>query len=192
MNLSPLYNVTEAISLGHLYFVRHGETFWNVENKICGQTDSPLTKRGHAQAIATGERIRSLGLQIDQVLSSPLSRAYETAQHIAEINGFPLQVEPRLIEQNFGKYEGTPRDGKEFAADKQNFICSYGGGETMLHLAHRIYSQLDDITADEEHTYLLVAHNGISRVVYSYFHDMTNEEYADYGIPNADILELTF
>ena len=58
----------------------------------------------------------------------------------------------------------------------------------MLRLAHRIYGLLDDIKKDDK-VYLLVAHNGISRVIESYFNDMTNEEYANFGIGNCDILE---
>lgn len=178
--------------MGHLYFVRHGETVWNVENKICGKTESPLTERGHQQAIAAAQKIRDEHLHIDQILSSPLSRAYDTAKHIAEINDLPLKVEPRLKEQNFGKWEGTPRDGKDFALAKQNFIDSYGDGETMLHLIHRIYSLLGEVTADPQHVYLLVAHNGIARVVQSYFFDMTNEQYAAFGIPNASVHRYDF
>ena len=178
--------------MGHLYFVRHGQTVWNVENKICGSTESPLTELGHQQAIATAEKIRDEGLHIDQILSSPLSRAYDTAKHIAENNGIPLRAEPRLTEQNFGKYEGTARDGAEFARAKQDFINSYGDGETMLKLCHRIYSVLDEIIADPERVYLIAAHNGISRVVQSYFYDMTNEEYAAFGVPNAEILRYDF
>ena len=43
--------------MGHFYFVRHGQTIWNVENKICGATDIALTKKGHEQAMQTGEKI---------------------------------------------------------------------------------------------------------------------------------------
>ena len=42
---------------GHFYFVRHGQTVWNVENKICGATDIELTEIGHEQAIETGKKI---------------------------------------------------------------------------------------------------------------------------------------
>ena len=42
-----------------LYFTRHGETVWNVENKICGMTDSPLTERGRAQARALGQKVKA-------------------------------------------------------------------------------------------------------------------------------------
>ena len=69
--------------MGHLYFVRHGETVWNVENKICGATDIALTDRGHEQAIATGEELVRQGVHIDKILYSPLIRAAETARHIS-------------------------------------------------------------------------------------------------------------
>lgn len=178
--------------MGHLYFVRHGQTVWNVENKICGQTDSPLTELGHQQAIAAGEKVKAKHLHVDQILCSPLSRAYDTAKHIAEINAISLTVEPRLIEQNFGRWEGTPRDGRDFARAKQNFVDSYDGGESMLKFAHRIYTVLDEIVADSERVYMIVAHNGLSRVLQSYFFDMTNKEYAAFGIPNAEIKEYQF
>ena len=51
---------------------------------------------------------------------------------------------------------------------------------------------LDELRADEGKTYLLVAHNGIARVVRSYFYDMTNEEYAAFGIRNCEFVEYTF
>ena len=85
-----------------IYFCRHGETFWNVENKICGATDIALTPKGHAQAEETGrlikERLEKGEIVIDEILSSPLSRAYDTAKHIAELTGLPLRAEERLRE----------------------------------------------------------------------------------------------
>ena len=133
--------------MGTVYFTRHGQTVWNVENKICGATDSPLTDLGHEQAIELGKKILEEGIQIDEILYSPLIRAKATALHVSEITGIPAREEIRLKEQNFGKYESTPRDGEEFAKAKCNFICSFDGGETMLHLAQRIYNLLDEIKA---------------------------------------------
>lgn len=169
-----------------LYFTRHGQTVWNVENKICGATDSALTELGHRQAAELGEKIKAEGLKIDEIIFSPLERAADTAKHISEITGIPARMEPRLMEQNFGRYEGTPRNGAEFRKAKEGFIDSFSGGETMLRLAQRIYNLLDDIKKDDK-IYLLVAHNGISRVIESYFRDMTNEEYAGFGIKNCEI-----
>ena len=150
----------------NIYFTRHGETVWNVENKICGMTDSPLTARGQEQARQLGALVRDSGLHIDEILYSPLSRAADTAKAIAAATGLPARCEPRLREQCFGKYEGTPRDGAEFRISKTHFADRYDGGESMMQLAQRIYNLLDELKADTGKTYLLVAHNGIARVEY--------------------------
>ena len=172
-----------------LYFVRHGQTYWNVENKICGATDIALTPYGHEQATKTGRAILESGILFDEILSSPLIRASETARHISEITGKPMRLEQRLTEQNFGKYESTARDGAEFALAKEHFADRYEGGESMLHLAQRIYNLLDEIRSDTDRkTYLLVAHNGIARVVESYFRSMTNKEFAAFAVKNCSIL----
>lgn len=177
--------------MGHIYFARHGQTVWNVENKICGATDSPLTEYGHQQALELGEKIIERGLVIDEILYSPLSRAADTAIHVSEMIGVPARVEPRLIEQNFGVWESTPRNGEEFGKAKQRFIDHYGTGETMLRLCQRIYNVLDELK-EEDKVYLLVAHNGIARAVHSYFFDMTNEEFGTHGIKNCEIVRYDF
>ena len=175
-------------SVRKLYFVRHGQTYWNVENKICGATDSPLTPLGHEQAVRTGKMLLEEGIRFDQIICSPLSRAFETARHISEITGVPVRIDERLKEQNFGKYESTPRDGEEFLLAKENFADPYGNGESMLHLAQRVYNLLDEIKADPQgRDILLVAHNGIARVVESYFRPMSNREYARFTIRNCAV-----
>ncbi len=173
--------------MGHFYFVRHGESLWNVENKICGATDIDLTEKGFQQAEQAAENILRQELKIDMILSSPLKRAYHTAQVISERTGIPLKAEPRLTEQNFGKWEGTARDGEDFRIAKTHFIESWDGGESMLKTTHRVYSLLDEITSQEETVYLLAAHNGLARIIQSYFHDMSNEEFAAFGIGNCEI-----
>ena len=67
----------------HIYFARHGQTVWNVENKICGATDIELTEKGHEQAELLGKKILEEGIKIDKILYSPLIRAAETARHIS-------------------------------------------------------------------------------------------------------------
>lgn len=179
--------------MGHIYFTRHGQTIWNVENKICGATDIALTQKGHEQAIELGNRILSEGIKIDEILYSPLQRAANTAAHISEITGIPMRMEIALKEQNFGKYEGTARDGEEFKKAKGVFANHFDGGESMMELAQRIFNLLDRLSEEsEDKTYLLVAHNGIARVVQAYFHDMTNEEYAAYGMQNCGLKKYEF
>ena len=90
-------------------------------------------------------------------------------------------------------WESTPRDGKDFIKAKESFICSYEGGESMLRLAQRIYNLLDEIKVESDNkTYILVAHNGIVRMVQSYFADMTNEEFAAWGIRNCAVVRYDF
>ena len=175
----------------YFYFTRHGQTIWNVENKICGATDIALTDLGHQQAIDLGSKIAQEDLGIDEILYSPLMRAADTAKHIFQMTGIPARMEPRLKEQNFGKYESTPRDGAEFREAKKQFVNCYEGGESMLHLAQRIYNLLDEVTVSDK-TYILVAHNGIARVVQSYFYEMTNEEYAAFGVTNCAVVRYEF
>lgn len=181
--------------MDHLYFTRHGQTIWNVENKICGATDIALTDAGREQAKALGVEIREKlekgEIKIDEIWCSPLSRAKNTAQFIADETGIPLKVEQRLIEQNFGRFESTARDGEKFKESKTHFVDSYEGGESMLHLAQRIYNVLDEIKAGDK-VILIVAHNGIARSVQSYFFDMTNEEYSRFGIKNCQLLRYEY
>ena len=172
----------------HIYFVRHGQTVWNVENKICGATDIELTPLGHEQALQTGKKILDMKIKADEILYAPLVRAKDTALHISQITGIHAREEVRLKEQNFGKYEAMARNGEEFRQAKKQFACRYEGGESMLHLAQRIYNLLDELKASDK-VYILVAHNGIARVVQSYFYEMTNDEYAAFGVDNCAVLE---
>lgn len=179
--------------MGHFYFTRHGQTIWNVENKICGATDIELTELGHQQAAALGRQIANGDYQIDKILYSPLIRAAKTAEHISKETGIPMEAEPRLKEQNFGKWESTPRNGEEFRSAKIRFIDHYESGESMLQMAQRIFNLLDDIKKDANNTTcLLVAHNGIARFIQSYFYDMSNEEFAMFGIKNCEIRRYDF
>jgi probable phosphoglycerate mutase len=178
-------------NMDHFYFIRHGETVWNVENKICGATDIELTAKGHEQAIATGQKILEMNLKVDKILSSPLVRASETARHISEITGIPMEIDQRLMEQNFGRYESTPRDGMEFHEAKKDLASRFGTGESMLQTAQRIYNLLDDIKAGDKE-YILVAHNGLVRIIESYFREMDNEEFSSIGIRNCEIKRYEF
>lgn len=175
--------------MGRVFFVRHGQSFWNVEEKVCGVTDVALTPLGHEQAVQTGKVIVESGIEFDEIISSPLVRASETARHISEITGRPVKLDERLAEQNFGKYEGTDWNRTEYKLSKECFADSYEGGESLLRLAQRIYNFLDEIKADPDgKTYLLVAHNGVARAVESYFHSLTNREYASFGVKNCSVV----
>ena len=127
-----------------LYVARHGETEWNRLNKVCGRTDSPLTDKGLQQAQLLAERLDSCS--IDVIIASPLSRAQETARAVAERKHLPVLTDERLIEQDYGVYEGVQRDDRDFLNNKRMFAYRYPGGESMMDIARRTYDLTNDYT----------------------------------------------
>lgn len=173
-----------------VYAARHGQTQWNLEDRVCGRTDLPLTELGLFQARALAERTKSL--PIDVVLVSPMLRARQTAAPTAERLGIPVIVDDRLIEQNYGIYEGVSRFDEGFLANKRHFACRYPGGESMMDVAHRVYGLLEEIREKYAgKNVLLVCHGGVCRVIRTYFENMTNDEYFHYSEENAAVREYT-
>jgi glucosyl-3-phosphoglycerate phosphatase len=82
---------------------RHGNTDWNNNGRIQGQTDVPLNERGRAQAVATAAHLARLEPSL--LISSDLSRTWDTAEPLAELTGLPVEREPALRERSFGLWE---------------------------------------------------------------------------------------
>jgi probable phosphoglycerate mutase len=98
--------------------VRHGETDWNAEGRLQGQTDRPLSDFGRRQARQLAEELA--GDQVEAIYSSDLSRARETAKIVAERLGLPVVLDPDLREKNWGTWEGltaVERDCVEFVGE---------------------------------------------------------------------------
>ena len=181
----------------HMYVTRHGESQWNVEKKVQGITDTPLTEKGLRQAHELAEKIKTGAYGIDEILYSPLSRAADAARIISETTGIPMTLDTRLIEQNFGKYEGHEweKSPGEFRQAKMQFACDYSGGESMLKLGQRIYNLIDDVrdrSVREGKTFLLVTHGGVNRMIKSYFVSESNEEFSVSSIENCSLVEYVF
>ena len=105
---------------------------------------------------------------------------------VAEKYGLPVITDARLVEQNYGIYEGMDRQTPGFLANKRHFAYRYPGGESMMDVCHRIYGLLEDIKREHDgKNVLLVCHGGVMRLIRSYFEDMTNDEYFNYNIDNA-------
>ncbi len=110
-----------------VYLARHGETAWTISRQHTGVTDLPLTAQGEAEAVRLGERLE--GLRFAAVLTSPLRRAVRTC----ELAGFGsrAEVEPDLMEWNYGTYEGrTSADIHAERPDWQLFRDGCPGGES--------------------------------------------------------------
>lgn len=88
----------------HLGLLRHGQTDWNIDLRLQGSSDIPLNETGIRQAELAAKYLNSNDW--DLVLSSPLSRAHDTAKKVAAVLGLNLVVVPELIERSFGVAEG--------------------------------------------------------------------------------------
>lgn len=89
------------------YFIRHGQTDWNVQGRMQGNTDIPLNDTGREQARHAALRVKNT--PVDMVVSSPLQRAWHTAEAIAEALGVEAQSDARLRERGFGAFEGLTK-----------------------------------------------------------------------------------
>ena len=171
-----------------IYVARHGETEWNARNKICGRTDLPLTARGLEQARELAEKMADK--KLDLIISSPMIRARQTAAAVSEVTGVQVLIDVRLIEQDFGDFEGMDRGTPEYLENKRRFAYRYPNGESQMQVAHRVYGFLAELKARyPEGNILLTCHGGVCRVIRTYFEDMTNEEYFLFSEENANARE---
>ena len=92
----------------HCVIVRHGETEWNVADRMQGHLDSPLTERGHAQARAAAEAMR--GKTFQALYSSDLGRALQTAAYLQEVTGLTIIQDARLREKHMGIFQNLTRE----------------------------------------------------------------------------------
>jgi len=146
-----------------LYFIRHGQSQLNVEGRYAGRTETPLTVEGRAQAKRTGQDAK--GLKIDLIISSPLSRALETAQIVAAEIGYPLDkiiIDERLIERDFGKLEG-----QAWSPDHKKQDLSPYNIELDSQLLARTRKALDWIESLPADNILVVSHGAFGRALRS-------------------------
>jgi len=157
----------------NIYLIRHGETAWNADNnRYCGRTDISLTEKGFKQAETLREQL--VHIKWDAVFSSPLQRAYVTAQIATGTN---VIKDDRLIEADFGTWEHKTKE--EFIAEDpalwNNWINAPstnragGTGETALEIVRRVedffYSLQQQYTSGN---FLIAAHNGVNRFYLAY------------------------
>jgi probable phosphoglycerate mutase len=147
--------------LPRVYLARHGETAWTISGQHTSFTDIPLTERGERNARSLGERLK--GLTFARVFTSPLQRARRTAE-LAGL-GSVAQVDPDLIEWNYGQYEG--RTTKEIHQERPGwnlFRDGCPGGEPIDAAgarADRVVARLRAVNGDV----LLFGHSHFFRIL---------------------------
>ena len=169
-----------------IYFIRHGETIWNKEKKIQGQSDIPLNEYGRELAYITAEAIKDLPFDI--VYSSPLIRAKETADILVKDRNLKIYTDKRLMEMSFGEGEGEslPEIHAHPEMKLYNFIHNPGsyippvGGETFEELYARCKSFIEDIIIPAEKNYnsmLLVGHGALIRGMIHYINNRPSKDF---------------
>ncbi len=161
--------------------VRHGQTASSARHAYWGRSDIPLTETGREQAAAAAQRLSGAG--VDAVISSPLIRARDTAQAIADATGAPLHVDERLTEVDYGPFEGQDREeagaaiGAAFAAWRADpFGAPVPGMEPLANALDRARAATADALAHHEHP-VVVGHQGILRVVLVALGQIEPEDY---------------
>ena len=147
--------------------VRHAETFWNREKRIQGQSDSALTAKGKKDADNWGRRLSRF--RWDRILISDSGRAAETAARINNHFQAPIESDPRLREQDWGRWTG--RIITQIEAEVSNLLQEEQmkgwqfcppGGEDRLSVWHRSRSALTEAAKRwRGDTVLVVTHEGV-------------------------------
>ena len=160
------------MSTTRLILVRHGQTEWNRVERFRGRADVPLNETGLAQAEATGRRIAA-EWQPAAVYSSPLSRAFKTAEAIANHFDLPVQTHPGLTDMDYGEWQGlTPEEVKERWPEQHDAwfhapqLARIPGGETLDNLRTRGLAAVNELSVKHHgQVIVLVGHTVINRII---------------------------
>jgi probable phosphoglycerate mutase len=145
-----------------MVLLRHGATEWTLSGQHTGRTDIPLLDEGREQAKAAGETIRELGLTpFGLVLTSPLRRASESCV----LAGFEGEVDPDLMEWDYGEYEGlTTAEIRDQRPGWTLWEDGVPGGERASDVGRRADRVIERARSAEGDT-LCVAHGHLLRVL---------------------------
>jgi broad specificity phosphatase PhoE len=175
-----------------IYLVRHAETTWNLEGKVQGSCDTPLSIDGLAQTAKTVVFLSAL--RFDAIFTSPLTRARAIAEPVGANLGVPPIVVPELREIEFGGWEG--HTWNEIQAKYPATLAAWelksagarpDGGESLDDVAHRARVVRSMLESKCGSLALVVAHGGFNRVFMSVLLDLPLSSYNSFTQPNACI-----
>lgn len=173
----------------NLYVVRHGETIWNQQKRVQGITDIPLTDEGIKSAEELQELVSTLN--IDVVISSPLSRARETAKILVD-SKLPINTDDRIKERDWGMNEGAKIDEVDrwdcwdviLNTKVQNIEC-------IQDFMDRVSSFIEEIKIKyKDKNVLVVTHSAVIRVIHYMLGSIPEDgNLSRINIPNLRIIE---
>ncbi len=153
-----------------LYIIRHGETDWNVEHRMQGRSDIKLNDYGIELARITSDALKDV--EFDRIYSSPLCRAYDTANIIKRKRDLQIIEDDRLIEMSFGDFEGVPSsklppEFRDFFDAPEKYIPA-PHGETYEQILARAKDFIEDVivpASKEINRMLIVAHGALNKAI---------------------------
>lgn len=154
-----------------IYIVRHGTTEWNQGEIFRGRVDIKLNDTGRAEAQALADYFRPIQLQA--IYSSPLSRAWETAQAVADGRELEITPDPSFIDIDFGEWHGLPlKEVKEKypaiyrAWREEPHTVTFPKGESLEQVRHRAWAGLQTIINKSiDQTILIVSHRVVTKLI---------------------------
>ncbi len=146
----------------YVTFLRHGESLGNLEHRFQGQADYPLTEKGRTQARTLGLYWQSQGVTFDACISSPLSRARETAEIVCDILRCPLELDPLWMEINNGQLAGRIEQEIQDRLPPSSDLFTHLGetGESRFELYLRAGRAIQALLDRPPGRYLIVTHGG--------------------------------
>lgn len=173
----------------NIYLTRHGETQWNIENRLQGSKNSQLTDKGIEHAIMLGDRLRNI--DFSAIYTSPLERALQTANYIKSDKDVPIYTIENLKEMNFGDWEGKTKDEIEAVDNYKNEYHNFWhipqmynhkphNGEGLITFKRRVEEVLSKvISSNSDGNILIVTHAVVIKAILSFTMDISTDKMWD-------------
>jgi len=182
-----------------IYIIRHGVTAWNLEGKLQGEADIPLSEKGTRQATTVANSLSDIALS--RVYCSPLGRAVSTARMVIGDTGYEPVIDERLSEVRFGEFSGktwvqirTEYPGFLEKREERKWDFRWPGGESYKDVFERVASFVSDYDLktgiDQELAIATVAHETVNKVLVGCLSGWSPEEIMDKGHPNSVIYKV--
>lgn len=176
-----------------LLIIRHGQTTWNVEHKLPGQLPGvSLTDSGREQAARLADSLSVL--PISAVISSPLERAYNTAEYIARPRDLSIQSEPDLMDTDVGPWAGQSindlsKNDPAWKAYVKDPTVAPEGIETFPQVQQRVVSAVERwLAKDDIGAYpVFVAHADVVKLLVAYYTGLEPKRAGSIMIDNASV-----
>ena len=177
-----------------LYLIRHGETEWNREGRLQGRTEVPLDETGRKQALELRDKIRDL--KFDICIASPLKRAAETAKIVID-GKCPIIFDERLLERDFGEFEGMlVKDWEDSAGEVDTWDLKTNWGERGYEPAKEVLARAKEFLDDVREKYpvnaqiVVVAHGSLLKALHYNIVGYTDEtNFHEVYFKNAEMKE---